>query len=259
MTEYTTKELQVEILRLLKMFHQLCVDHDIKYTLHGGSLLGAVREKGFIPWDDDGDVALFREEYEKLAKLIPHDSTNSFYLECDRDKVKKVWLKQEGKPSVWLDIFIYDFISEKRVKQKLKIFGLTLLAAYSKDETSMAQFRTNQRAKGLKRIIYEGIYGISKNIPIEKRIERVDAFCRDRYIGAKKFVHRANDQLWAMPMILPVDKMLDYKCTQFEDTELMISNNYDEILTQLYGADYMTPRRAAASETEVHNISRNSN
>ena len=259
MPEYTTKELQVEILKLLKKFHKSCVDNSIKYTLHGGSLLGAVREKGFIPWDDDGDVSLLREDYKKLEAVLSHDCNDNYYLEEKRDKVKKVWLKQEGKPSVWLDIFIYDFISEKKLGQKLKIYGLTLLAAYSKDETSMAQFRTNQRAKGIKRIIFELIYLVSKSITIEKRIRRVDEFCEKKFVGNRMLVHRGNDQLWAMPMILSVDKMRGYKNTVFEDTELMISTNYDEILTQLYGSDYMTPRKASASETEVHNISRNSN
>lgn len=259
MSEYSIQELQVEILKLLKMFHQICIDNNIKYTLHGGSLLGAIREKGFIPWDDDGDIALFRDEYEKLEQKLSHDSNETIYLDSTRDKVKKVWLKQEGKPTVWLDIFIYDYISEKRISQKLKILGLTFLAAYSKNDTSMAQFRTNQRAKGIQKIIYEIIYGASKQIPIETRITQFDSFCRNCFLGDKKLVHRANDQLWAMPMILAVDKMKSYKNTKFEDTELMISMNYDEILTQLYGKDYMTPRRAAASETEVHNISRNSN
>ena len=51
-----TKELHKEMLLLLKKFDELCTANDIKYSLHGGTLLGAVREKGFIPWDDDIDI-----------------------------------------------------------------------------------------------------------------------------------------------------------------------------------------------------------
>ena len=55
-----------QLLELLITFDGFCQEKDIKYTLHGGSLLGAIREKGFIPWDDDLDVAMTRQEYEKL-------------------------------------------------------------------------------------------------------------------------------------------------------------------------------------------------
>lgn len=58
----TIQETQDEILVLLKEFDRVCRNNNIKYSLHGGTLLGAVRHGGFIPWDDDADVTMMREE-----------------------------------------------------------------------------------------------------------------------------------------------------------------------------------------------------
>ena len=57
------RQLQLTQLELLKVFDRICRKHDIKYSLYAGSLLGAVRHKGFIPWDDDLDVCMSRGEY----------------------------------------------------------------------------------------------------------------------------------------------------------------------------------------------------
>ena len=257
MSEYTTKKIQVELLNLLKIIHEICDKNGIKYTLHGGTLLGAIREKGFIPWDDDADIALLREDYEKLKDIIVRNSTDSFYFDGERDKAKKIWLKQKGKPTVWVDIFIYDYISEKKLSQKNKFFALKFMSAFAKSKTTMKQFRINNRAKGLSRVAYEIIYAISRPFPLKTRIRMTDCVCEKWFVGKKKFVHRANDQLWAMPMLLKVDKMRNYTNIKFEDTELMISKNYNEILTQLYGVDYMIPRKASSNQTEVHDLSRN--
>lgn len=256
MAEHSIIELQKELLKLLSIVHDICVENGINYTLHGGTLLGAVREKGFIPWDDDADIALFREDYERLKAIIVSKSSKDLYFDCDRDKAKKIWLKQEGKPTVWIDIFIYDYISEKETVQKKKFLALKLLSAFAKSKTTMAQFRINQRAKGVERIIYEVIYGISRPIPLKTRIRLTDRVCEKWFTGEKLFVHRANDQLWAMPMVLKVSDMKNFIFVPFEDTELMISTNYDEILTQLYGRDYMVPRKAPSNQTMVHNLSR---
>jgi lipopolysaccharide cholinephosphotransferase len=75
------------MLRMLKIFDYLCVKHDVKYFLTGGSLIGAIRHKGFIPWDDDLDVGMIRSEYEKfLRKCVPELPVDIFFQNADTDK-----------------------------------------------------------------------------------------------------------------------------------------------------------------------------
>ena len=62
-------ELQGKILEILKVFVQICDKHNLKYYLKGGSVLGAIRHKGFIPWDDDADIMMPREDFDKLLEL----------------------------------------------------------------------------------------------------------------------------------------------------------------------------------------------
>lgn len=62
--------MQRKLLALLKEFHGFCINNGIKYSLDWGSLLGTIRHKGFIPWDDDLDIMVDRDNYEKIRSLI---------------------------------------------------------------------------------------------------------------------------------------------------------------------------------------------
>lgn len=63
-TSITVRDVQLVLLEMLKDIDALCKKHNIRYWLTGGSALGAVRHKGFIPWDDDADIGMLREDYE---------------------------------------------------------------------------------------------------------------------------------------------------------------------------------------------------
>ena len=67
------EEIHHILLNIAAAFHQICIKHDIPYCMLGGTMLGAVRHKGFIPWDDDMDFAVPREYYEKIIELLEQE------------------------------------------------------------------------------------------------------------------------------------------------------------------------------------------
>ena len=69
--DVSTRDIQEKMLDILVYFSQFCKENNLTFTLAGGTILGAVRHKGFIPWDDDLDVFMLREDYEKLYELWP--------------------------------------------------------------------------------------------------------------------------------------------------------------------------------------------
>ena len=84
--DITTKKLQEKLLEILLYFDGFCRENNLRYYLCGGCLIGALRHKGFIPWDDDIDVFMPREDYEKLGQLWKTKGDTSRYCYCRTDK-----------------------------------------------------------------------------------------------------------------------------------------------------------------------------
>ncbi|MDM7655599.1 LicD family protein [Lactococcus lactis] len=156
MKKISIKEVRKIQLDMLQFIDNFCREHEIEYSLIGGSLLGSIRHGGFIPWDDDIDVMLRRDEYDRFIKLLNdseskmghlklwHYSTRPTYhlfskMYDDRTTVGKntdyIW---EGT-GIFIDIFPYDALpasEEKRIKfmndinKKAKILSYTSAPAY---------------------------------------------------------------------------------------------------------------------------------
>ena len=90
MAESNIKELQNKMLEMLLFFDAFCKENNLKYYLCGGGLIGAIRHQGFIPWDDDIDLFMPREDYELLAQLWPQKVSSDKYMYCRTDR-KRVY------------------------------------------------------------------------------------------------------------------------------------------------------------------------
>lgn len=88
LTKQQLKKIHALELEILKEFDEVCNKYNIPYTLAGGTLIGAIRHQGFIPWDDDVDVYVLRNDFNKIRKIFPSllRNTNYFYQSQQTDK-----------------------------------------------------------------------------------------------------------------------------------------------------------------------------
>ena len=134
---YGTRERQKELLIMLKKVDSFCKKHSISYSLAGGSLLGAIRHNGFIPWDDDVDLMVDRENLDKFLKAFYDfpDETPYFlnrYLWVYR--VQEVNDTSEGLLRPTIDIFVLDHCPDSGLKRKYKTFVIKMLQGMMKIE-----------------------------------------------------------------------------------------------------------------------------
>lgn len=83
-TEVELRSCQLKQLEILKIFDRICKKHNLRYWIEGGTLLGAVRHKGFIPWDDDLDVAMPSEDYKKLDQIIQSELPDHLFWQTKK-------------------------------------------------------------------------------------------------------------------------------------------------------------------------------
>lgn len=238
-----------KLLELMIEFNEICKKNNIHYTLHGGSLLGAIREHGFIPWDDDIDTAMTREEFQKLQRCL--SDNKKYYIYGD---IKKQFRKI-GDDSIWVDIFICDYIG-RGMSRKMKLLALTALDIMNRDKNSMRLSNLDQYGKG-KRLAFKVLYVVGKMIPRASKVKLYKDISENKWLGDKTRIHRSNDQYKGRSEDFPREWMTRYQSVLFEGEQLSVMAEYHEMLVKCYGENYMTPIRDDRNN-RVHDIVRSS-
>lgn len=246
---------------ILKDVVAFCERHKIEYFMMYGSLLGAVRHHGMIPWDDDIDIAMTRENYYRFLECVRtdgHDFSRRYNLWINGSgsvkyiselKVGKLGTKYCLKMGedldinkyITVDVFCVDYfkpsyLSNIDLKNRFRVFLSISKLKWDEKHFMMRVFnRGRSRFKYLKIIVLFFMHFI-RMICTEKGIERfiykmaVDETKKSKYMGIVEGGLR--------PVFFGSDFSLEK--VKFDDLEVFIPNNYDEILTRYYG-DYMTP------------------
>ncbi len=254
-------------LDLLAKFDEVCKKYNLKYYADGGTLIGIIRHKGYIPWDDDIDITMFRKDYDKLIEVGQKEFTYPYFLQSSyseknyyrghaqlRNSETTAILKgerEEGKiathnKGIFIDIFILDGISsdKKLLKKQEKKFKLRM--------NIVNRYRTKKTDKRLIKgrlqyfllwmffKIYSPVKFWKKTEDILRKVDVDDC----ELIGTIEFKFdpekRKLDKHWYDDSIL----------MDFETMKLPVPIGYDKLLKQFYG-DYMKPVKAPSLHGEV--------
>lgn len=252
------RRMQLLELDMLIELDRVCRDNDIKYTIFGGTLLGAVRHKGFIPWDDDADVCMLREEYEKFKRVSGQLNPDiCFFQDHDTDpeyrwgygKLRKTGTRyiragQEHikcKTGVFIDIFPLDDIPRSTVGQMLQDFHCFCLRKVLWSEVGKLD-NSNHFALRF-------WFNILSAIPTSWVFKQLDWYAKksnnDTPNKVRTLCYTSIGKLYRKHPLrdrygMPKTWFLSCKEYDFEKKKLMGLSAYNECLTFEYG-DYMTP------------------
>lgn len=256
--ETDLRSCQLVMLRILKIFDKICRDADLRYWLDSGTLLGAVRHGGFIPWDDDVDVKMPIDDYRRFLKLAPEALPYDIFLQTkETDPAHPVcWAKLRDRFSfmddpggpfeysqgIPIDIFPAVYITRRRHRLR-KLYALLPPYNLGPDWPRSGYSWKHKLYTGAFALMQAVLRPVVRLKPITKIL---DAY------GDK------GDKVWTndypiewMREAFPDEVVFPLKKIRFEDAEFLCPADPTRYLEIMYGPDYMRPppeaKRAAHS------------
>lgn len=248
MKKIELRELQLLELEIAREIRRICNKNSISFFIIGGTLLGAVRHNGFIPWDDDLDIGMLRDDYNRFLEIAPRELDSRFFLQTTESDsgyyhvFSKVRLNgthmyeiangaQKKHDGIFVDIFPYDRVVEEKALSKLytlklKILGKMTLLKHSYDLNALT---SNPLSKVFNMLL--------KYFPIStSKVDRIMDKEMFDDINGKYLMER--DGMFKGSLIFPCEYIYDLTELQFENELFPAPKEYDKYLRQAYG-DYM--------------------
>lgn len=238
-TRYHLKEKHDEMMELMLIFDHFCREHGIRYSLADGTLLGALRHGDFIPWDDDADVMVTREEYNKLRASLDEKSSVRLFKAHFLDRVTAPGFDER---KIYLDLFINEDMPKNKVIFAWKKFKTRFLRT-SFQNTTVRNVRHDKFSSAHKSVrdLLNRFLGAIARIVIGKR----DVFeLNDAAVAIKKhkpsgiYTRYTSRMYETNRRFDKVSYEAGYCDISFRGQKLMAINNGDVFLREMYG-DYM--------------------
>lgn len=261
--EKMIREIQLVNLQSLKKLDEICKKHGIKYWAAYGTLIGTIRHQGFIPWDDDLDIAMLHEDFDKLCQVPKEEwGDDCLFLTGGSDDSRhdklfgrvyqmksriqsprdvKQWVNPKtGKAfytSLMCDIYIFDYVPDNDQEYK-DMYSKTVAIANKKYKPSKLRYKCpNSSAAGhIKAFLKNLYYGFLRRIykrPWARYEHQVENLIKKGSKGRRIGTFYTVD-----PYLYDKDDIFPLQYAKFEDMEIPIPKNYDKILRDMYG-DYM--------------------
>ena len=246
------QEIELENLRMLM---EICEKNHLRYYLIGGSLLGAMRHRGFIPWDDDIDVGLPRPDYNRFVqiakgylpahmdiKTMTSDPNYKCYFTRLINNKKKIYWdhgQYTAVIGVWMDVFPLDGLPENPLLRKLQVFRVKLNKALYKF-TQIDYVTTNRTNRPLsERILirFAQITRIGKLMNADKRLKKLDRALQRYDYDTSAYAWNFSG-CYGKREIVPHIQLGGSRTTEFEGLQASIPEAAEDYLTSIYG-DYM--------------------
>ena len=248
---------------ILKDVHAFCQKNNLRYTLIFGSLLGAIRHKGYIPWDDDIDIAMPRPDYEKFVKEYRHEYFHVYDYRTDKDyhnpyaKVadtrtileEDIDMKNIG---INIDVFPFDYMFDTKEECVSFMNSLNRIKRLFR----IKLVKPNKKNSWWKRILIRCAKIFTIPVSMKRLTEKEYQKIATLTHSDAKFVGLPIDPEIdaAYRSIYPRKMFENFVKQPFDEEEFMVTADYDQWLTQMYG-DYMTPPKGA-QRTSPHALSK---
>lgn len=230
------RRFQLRMLEILKVVDRICREHDIPYWLSCGTLLGAVRHGGFIPWDDDMDIEVRKEDYKRLLKVLEKElpenyaihnfkTDKAFFFQFSKVRDLHSSMKEAKDVDIdykykgaFIDIFPMEYVSDTSAVISNKIFMSTF--------KTMNVLRL-KKVKGRSLIIYLlhifvlMVSSICRLIPVTEKNKCLASLCLD-------FAYKIKDE-----------ELFPLRAIKFEGYEFWAPNKIDVYLKSYFGNNYM--------------------
>lgn len=220
------RNIQLANLALLKELDYVCKENNLQYWLDGGTLLGAIRHKGFIPWDDDIDVAMLRDDYEKIIDAFKKSSRNpdifADYVLSARGHAQCIIKVQHKKcPHLFVDIFPWDKYGIRLSKEE-----------QLKKTLYLKTLRADLQKICVPKMSREDVLSKISSYMAEKVLTNKVIDEKGDYVWGLDFSHQWKNWFTHYEVLNPL------KTIEFEGMEFPCLNNPDAFLSRLYG-NYM--------------------